>query len=149
MSTTIQVANRFFLSSPIQMFTGSNTAPTAPVIQDVSPWVPSGALWYYVSCPLARAYACTSSNYNAPGTIDMSWVARLTQYPDEDIDKWLQIALRGQTPGTYQEMSGKTICIPNLDNCLEFIWMTRCPDQHDYYDSAELTLCLLGWEVPV
>ena len=146
--TTIQVGNRYFPSSAIEILTQANTAPSNPVTLDVSSWVPSGALWYWVSCPLARAYACTSSNYNAVGTIDMSWVARLTQYPTLDLDKWLQIALRGQGGGNYQEMSGKTICIPNVEDCREFIWLTRCPDQHDYYDSAQLTLWLTGWEMP-
>jgi hypothetical protein len=143
MSTTIQVINRTFLSSPIQILTQANTAPTNPVIQDVSPWVPSGALWYWIGCPLARAYANLSS-----GTIDMAWVARLPQYPNENLDLFLQIAMQNQIPGSFQEASGKTVCIPNLDNVLKFIWLTQCPNEHDYYDSAQLTLQLLGWEVP-
>lgn len=146
--TTVQSGNRYFPTSAIEILTQDNTAPTTARTLDVSTWVPSGALWYYVSCPLARAYACTSTNFNAAGTIDMSWTARLVQYDTVDLDKWLQIALKNQTPGDYQEMSGKTICIPNYDNALEFIWRTRCPDQHDYYDSAQLTLWLTGWVMP-
>jgi hypothetical protein len=143
-----QVGNRYFTTSPIQIITQANIVPGSLYGVDVSPWVPSGALWYYVSSPLGRAYACTSSNYNAPGTIDMAWTVRLTVDTTDDFDKFLQIAMQNQIPGTFQEASGKTVCIPNINNALYFYWTTRCPNQHDYYDSAQLTLWLLGWEMP-
>lgn len=144
----IQVGNRYFPSSAIQILTQDNTQPTVARTIDVSEWVPSGALWYWVGCPLARAWASPNSGGGPYGTIDMAWTCRLMEYPNEDFDKWCQLALQNQLKNTFQECSGKTICIPNHDNAREFIWRTRCPDLNSYYDSAELTLTLLGWEMP-
>lgn len=171
---TIQIGNRYFPTSAIEILTRANTAPTDERTIDLSAFgVPSDTRWAWIGCPLARAPIAPRRNQNGQldgsglGTVDMSWTCRLFAHPEEDFDKWLQIALQCQPihslneiingvnnnwPHGYQEASGKTVCIPmrKSDGTSErrFIWRTRCPDNHDYYDGAELTLTLLGWEVP-
>lgn len=137
------------LCKAVQVYAEGNAAPSGlGVVIDVSAWVPLQATSFNIRCALGRAPACTSGNLNAVGTVDMSWIGFT---PDDRVnaqDKFLQIAMHGQVPGSLQEISGGEIEFPVNNGLRQFVYKTQCPDQHDYYDCAAVWFWLTGWTLP-